>query len=177
MKDRFPRATVKALVSSLNKLASQGKTAASKKIRQEINIKAGDLGKQISINKATQSRQASELVGKGKRGIPLILFGGKWIRPQKGKGGRLSGSQSGASYMVRRGQRKIRPHSFIAVMKSGHKGIFVREGKKRIPIKEQFGIQPSLLLRTPKIVRVIKDLIRDKAGAIFKHEFIHFRSK
>jgi hypothetical protein len=171
------RAISKANISALNKLAAQGKTAASKKIREDYNIKAGDLSKGIDVDKATNGRLNAVLVGRGKHGIPLVLFGAKWTRPTMGKRGKMRGSKEGASVMVKVGNRKTIPGSFVATMKSGHVGLFKRIGKKRLPIKELYGPQPALLLGIPKVVQAVRDLVADKAEDVFVNELNYYAGK
>jgi hypothetical protein len=43
---------------------------------------------------------------------------------------------------VDRGKRTLVKGAFVATMKSGHVGIFRREGKARLPIKELRGSRP-----------------------------------
>jgi hypothetical protein len=177
LKVGFPQLTNRAVSSTLNKLAGQAKTKASSTIRETYNVKAGDLSKSLIVEKATPSNQTASIVGRGKAGIPLLLFGGRWTRPAKGKRGKIKGSTIGASVEVKRSQRKIIPETFIAQMKSGHQGIFKRASKKRLPIKELFGPQPALLLGLPNVVESVRELIRDKAIEIFRHEFDYYFKK
>lgn len=47
--------------------------------------------------------------------------------------------KAGISVEINRGQRSLVRGGFLATMRSGHRGIFLRRGKKRLPIDEQFG--------------------------------------
>lgn len=51
-------------------------------------------------------------------------------------------TKKGVSVEVNRGKRTIVAHSFMATMKSGHLGIFIRKGKARLPIRELRGSRP-----------------------------------
>jgi hypothetical protein len=46
------------------------------------------------------------------------------------------------SVEVNRGKRTLIPGAFIATMPNGHKGVFKRLGKGRLPIKELLGSRP-----------------------------------
>lgn len=170
------RAIARANVSMLNKVTAQAKTLASKTIRETYNIKASDLSEALKIEQANISRPSAALVGRGKAGIPLIQFGGKWTRPTMGKR-KLKGSTVGASVMVKKGNRKVIPGTFIAKMKSGHVGIFERTGKKRLPIRQLFGPQPALLLGQPNVVQAVKDMVADKSPDLFAHELDFYSSR
>jgi hypothetical protein len=46
--------------------------------------------------------------------------------------------QAGVSVGINAGKRKTIKHAFIATMKSGHTGVWVREGNSRLPIRELY---------------------------------------
>lgn len=48
----------------------------------------------------------------------------------------------GVSVEVNRGKRTLVKGSFLATMKSGHKGVFQRRGTARLPIRELLGSRP-----------------------------------
>lgn len=123
----YNKAVKDATWSATNKVAKQAKTQASKDIREEYAIKKSDLDKNIIVTKPDLNYVAKISTKKGS--LPLAKFG----RPSQKK--------TGVSVEIKRGQKKIIKGSFIAVMKSGHKGVFERAelgGKKvaRLPIKE-----------------------------------------
>lgn len=90
--DAMSRETEKALVSTLNSLGSQAVTAANKGIREEYNIKAGDVKKAVQLVRA----RSGGAQGKGKRYFVLITaqggrlglfkFGGRPTEPPLQKG-------------------------------------------------------------------------------------------
>lgn len=51
-------------------------------------------------------------------------------------------TKKGVSVEVNRGKRTLIKRSFVATLKSGHKGIFQRRGKARLPIMELRGSRP-----------------------------------
>ncbi len=52
-------------------------------------------------------------------------------------------TKKGVSVLVNKGQRKLIKGAFIAKMKSGHVGVFVREGKARLPIQHALSTRVS----------------------------------
>lgn len=47
-------------------------------------------------------------------------------------------TRKGVSVAINTGKRSLVRSAFLATMKSGHRGVYVREGKKRLPIRELF---------------------------------------
>jgi hypothetical protein len=86
----------------------------------------------MSEVRATVSRPEARLTVTGRR-IPLIDF-------------RARQTRTGVSYRLPGGRNTV-PGGFIQTMRSGHRGVFKRRGRPRLPIDELFG--PSL----PHIVR------------------------
>jgi hypothetical protein len=93
------------------------------------------------------------------RGLPLLTPRGNtieslvWTMRASGKPVPLATfparqTRKGVSVEVNRGQRKLVKSAFLATMKSGHTGVFVRQGKARLPIRE---------LYTSKISDVLQD--------------------
>ncbi|KAJ3472392.1 hypothetical protein NLI96_g13358 [Meripilus lineatus] len=93
-------------------------------------MKASAIKRSFSIKRATAN---TLLVTLQATGAPIAVI--NYSARQTG---------SGVSVNVKTG-RKILKHAFIASMKNGHKGVFVRsggKGSKRLPIKELYG--PSI---------------------------------
>jgi len=105
----------KVLSRSLNKTLTGVRTDASTEIRKVLNAKQAAVNETFSLNKATTKKMTASIVSTGKP-LGLIDFVGT---TQKLKG---------VSVLVTKGgKRKIIPGTFIATMKSGHKGVFWRE--------------------------------------------------
>lgn len=153
----------KAAASALNKTAAQVKTQASRMIRERYNIKASDVNKTLTISRATQYRLQAALRSRGGR-IPLIAFGARQVR-------------QGTSVAVVRGQRKVVRHAFIATMRSGHRGVFMRKGKARLPIEEKKSLAVPQMLGTKAILQRIRDFYAMKLPEVFAHELEFFRKR
>jgi len=52
-------------------------------------------------------------------------------------------TRKGVSVAINRGSRSLVRSAFVATMKSGHRGVFLRKGKARLPIKEAFTTRVS----------------------------------
>lgn len=117
----------KALVRALNKTAITVRAEASREIRKEYNLKSKVVKDQIRIFRANRATLTAVIEASG-RPIPLVEFDARWGR-----------KQAGASVRVKR-ERKVVKGSFIAVMPGGHRGVYVRQGKKRLPIRQLYSI-------------------------------------
>ena len=49
------------------------------------------------------------------------------------------------------------PKAFIAIMKSGHKGVFEREGDESLPIKQLYGPSVPQMIKNEEIMKKIND--------------------
>lgn len=147
-----------ALRSEISKAARRalgkaGKTAlrdmrseASKRIRARKRIAAK------YVNRALRLRSPRSLAGRGDifewavdvRGtpVPLIAYPHRQTKLPKGprRGSRMG--KGGVYVQVNRGLRSFVKGAFVAKMKSGHVGIFVRGGVESLPIHERFGSRP-----------------------------------
>ena len=142
-----------AIVRATNRAAVSARAAMVPLMARDLGIKQGALVSGFSttypglkLRNATLALMIARLAAPLRR-IPLIHFGAKGPEPSRGKG-------SGVTYRLG-GSRGQARSGFIATMRSGHRGVFVRGGKSRVttrtrtvarrprlPIRELFG--PSL---------------------------------
>lgn len=195
MKTLDPNKVRLATNSALNKVASQAKTEASKQIRSEYNIKAGNVNKNMKLATRARGNQMEAEITGTKRGMALSYFGAKQVggiankkgfrytrRATKGpllKYGGQSLHGGAVSVEVRKGARKTvstDPSAFITRFRSGHFAVVQREGKGRLPIKQLMGPGVALLFGSKKIMAATKKLINERFNSIFKHE-IEWRLK
>lgn len=125
-----------AIARALNRSATSANVVMVRAIAQDLGLKQGDVKDRIAIRSASPSDLRAQLIATGAR-IPLIKFNAR-ERLGRGVTARLPGG---------RGQY---PSAFIATMRSGHRGVFVRKGRPRLPIAELFG---------PSIPRVFEKFI------------------
>lgn len=128
------RAIATGTARALNKTATSERAALSSAIAKDIGLKVGTVRAAIAVEKASPGNLVARVTAKGKS-IPLIEFSANGPVPSRGRG-------RGVSYRIGSQGRKRIPNAFIATMASGHRGVFVRRGKARLPISEKFG--PSI---------------------------------
>lgn len=133
-----------AVRNAMNRAVTQGRTAGRRAIMANYSYKATAINKTFKIYRATNSNSGAALQSKGRR-TPLILMGAR---------------QTAKGVSVRVGKtRKLIKSAFIATMKSGHKGVFIRTTKRSKPIKElwtigipeAFGAKPVINATTEKM--------------------------
>lgn len=159
-----PNAVRRATVSALNKLAQQGMNTGSRKLREEYNLKAGDIKKRVQIEKAKPNQLISIIVSRGSRRTPILYYGARQTK-------------KGLSVSIKKGSRKVITHGFISTMKSGHTGGFIRRGKTRLPIDELYGPSVTHLFGSKKIQETIMRHIEDNESRIFESELRYFLDK
>jgi hypothetical protein len=114
-----------ALSVSVNTTAKQVRTFAARIVAKQGGLKRGDVDPSIRIYPYSTPKTLSATVRGSGRPIALVKFSARQTK---------AGATANAW-----GVRKLYKHTFIATMKSGHTGVFVRETKKRNPIKELWG--------------------------------------
>jgi len=125
--------TKKAGVRALNKTATQSRNFAQRETRKVINVKAATIKKAYWIKKAKIGQQKPEAgVFVSYKPFPVSAFNG--VRQTK----------KGVTVRLRKDKpRLLFRRAFIRTVGSGHKGVFRRKGKARLPIKELHGTGPQ----------------------------------
>lgn len=127
MKGALRRALRKAGATALRDMKSE----ASKRIRSRKRIKGRYVTRALTMRRAKGSdiadlEWALDISGEP---VPLVAYPHRQAR-------------KGVSVEVNRGKRTLIAGSFVATMRSGHKGVFRRRGKARLPIEELRGSRP-----------------------------------
>jgi hypothetical protein len=120
------RALKKAGMTGLRDARSE----ASKRIRARKRLKAAIVAKALVMDKPLGKAEEGSWALRV-RGTPVPLTAYPHRQTKKG-----------VSVEVNKGKRTLIKSAFIATMTSGHRGIFLRRGAKRLPIDERFGSRP-----------------------------------
>jgi len=164
-----------AFKTTANEIAKQAFTKTRQSITKKFNIAIASLGKNHYAFKSKQTGEIKKTSGhlyikpayrnKGEieievkgDGIPLILFPhtfavkryktGKVVRLTKKTKINQKDRKILKSVKIIKGKETILKNAFVATMKSGHKGIFVREGKARLPILEKKAVSVRHMFKT-----------------------------
>jgi hypothetical protein len=142
------------MARALNRAGVSGKTAMTRAIHEDTGIASKDVGREIQLEKATKTKTVVALQIRGRR-IPLIAFKARGPEPSRGKG-------KGVSYTLPGGRGRV-PDAFITTLGvGGHRGVYKRRGRPRLPIDELFG--PSL----PHVFEKFIPVFAQAAGESFR---------
>lgn len=148
------RAVFEAARKAGNTALRRVQTEASRRVRAERNLKAKFVKSRLSMRfpsgrgvHSGRERLRWEL-GFGGKGVPLIDY----------KGTRQT--KRGVSVNVS-GRREIIKGAFIATMDSGHRGVFVRAGESRLPIRELFSTRVSDVALNPGFIPGVHDFVQN----------------
>ena len=173
----------RAIASALNVVARKARVEASKDIRGTYKMRAKDIRKSQSVRKATAKGGSEPTISAAMitvgRPLPIMAF-----RPTKIK--------DGISVNIM-GRRKRFPGAFIATMKSGHTGVFVKGrytsgklvGRRRrlvssgddLPITEVKTTAIPTALSNPKVISVLQRKVAEELPKELKRSFAYFLSR
>lgn len=153
-----------AIMRGLNRGSSAGRTAIMAEVSRDMALGKRFLSKEIKVYPATRLNPVAAIEIAGRR-VPLIGFGARGPEPSRGRGRgvRAKLPPPGAGRY---------PHAFIATMRSGHRGVFERIAKKRLPIRELLG--PSVPHVFQKYLPVFEKAALETFQKTVEHE-ISFR--
>jgi hypothetical protein len=144
----YPKGEAKALQRAVNKVGVSARTHMVKEIRQEVNLKAGELKRRnVTLKKANRRTLTAHLTVQGAR-VPLSSFGARATR-------------KGITVTVNK--RKGRQRIDSAFLRRDRKGVWKRLEKQRLPITELHG--PS--------VPVVVDSIPEISGKRYDSELLN----
>lgn len=118
-----------AIARALNRAATTTRAVMARAVSTDIGLPVGTTKAAMTITQAAPERLVSMVEARGAR-IPLI----RWVRGTGGRRGITARLPGGAGHY---------PHAFIATTRSGHRGVFQRTGRARLPIYELKG--PSIV--------------------------------
>ena len=148
----------KAVVSTLNRIVITVRKDAKRALQRRMGLRTQRyIADYLITIKARRARLVASVKGSPKP-IPLIRF--KGVRFHKRRGVR---------YLVF-GQLQQRRHWFIAVMQSGHRGVFGRVSKARLPIKEKYGPPLSKVMVTSVVEREMQRSARRRWAEEFPRQ-------
>lgn len=157
--ETYPRRAQSAIVRALNRGMTAGRTAMQRAIAKDMGIKAADANKRLRQRMASANTPQSRLSAGFER-VPLMAFNARGPVPSRGRG-------KGVSYRMGAGNARTRLQSaFIAKMKSGHPGVFIRKGRGRLPVVQLHGpsvghvfakFRPTALARAEEVFRSTLD--------------------
>lgn len=143
---------------AINRAVSNVQKNMAKETSSKYYISSGDVKKTLRLVKASKSSLKAAVISNGP-GIALSKF-----KVNPGTVVRYRG-KSRSPKVYKAGVEKAggvkplngNPKAFIAVMKSGHKGVFERESGDSLPIKQLYGPSVPQMIKNEEIMKVIND--------------------
>lgn len=153
----MPAASKRSVARSLNKAITQTRTLAAREVSSKRNILVGRAKREMRLVKASPARPSAAIVASGS---PISIMDVKGAKRQT-KAGVKAKIDAGAAPHLFKG-------AFIAIMKSGHVGVFRRARDRSLPIKE---------IKLPSVSATmvqenIEDRLRLYAVPIYEKELI-----
>lgn len=159
----IPGGVYKAVGSALARAAQAGRTEAKGAVTKEYAISSGTFISYTNpINHFQRSGKAgglSVVFGFSGHVIPLLKFN----TSVSGKNGTV------ATQVIRSHGKQALDKAFRATV-NGHTGIFEREGKERLPIRELFGPATTQMMYSNEEVL---DAVEEKMAAVYEQRIEH----
>jgi hypothetical protein len=160
--------TEKACARALNRTATTVRAEAARRIGQVYNIKSSAAKDHMVIFRAHRKRLVAAIVARG-RPIPILQFDARQTR-------------AGVTVRIKRGARKRIPEGFIATMRSGHRGVFIRQragGERagRLPIEEIFSLSLPRAFTARAVMDTIARIAVTRSAEVLAQELRYFRMK
>ena len=146
----------KAEINALNQVVREAKKVASDELNTVYNIQKRDINRAIKVETAKAGNLRANLEVTGKK-LPLIDFSARQ-------------NKQGVSIEVKRGGRKTLTHAFLPTMPTRYRGVFMRIGTKRFPIREKFTQSIPQFFGTMNIIKKIDDFVRRRLPELFNQE-------
>jgi hypothetical protein len=146
----FPNQLPKEIRTVNNKVAKNTKTKIGQEIRKHIAINAKGAKEPIHVKKADQPGQNSQVTVQREARPPLKRFGAK----QKKKG---------VSYRIsKKGSRQTIKNAFGPNIPKLNGHVFVRSGKKRLPIRMLYGVSVAAVFQKQGLIGPTKKQIQER---------------
>lgn len=144
----FKSKTPLVLSRAINRAIQNVKKNMGKETSALYYISSGDVKKTVNIVKATKGSLKAAAISSG-GGIALSKFKVSPGTPVRYRGSKRTPNMYRAGVKKAGGMKPLDgdPKSFVAIMKSGHVGVFTRTSGHSLPIKQLYG--PSV----PQIVK------------------------
>lgn len=165
----------KAVVRAINKTIDQGKTQMARQISQEFRVSVGTVKQRLRVYKASARGGSFRFVatldatkGSG-RSMNLIAFvtRGKVSKASTKRTGRADLAGQLQFQIKRGGGKKAIKGAFIG---NAGRTVFIRTGKKRLPIRALNTIDVPQMFNTRRVNKVVKQIMLDKFPANFERE-------
>ncbi|SMF88159.1 Prophage minor tail protein Z (GPZ) [Paenibacillus uliginis N3/975] len=159
---QMDKAVRQAVLSSINRATQRAKTETGRKVREKYVIKQKEVVQTIRIKKAASNKLQATLTSQG-HSIPLIKF---TVAPKR----KLKKAPKALKAAVYRGGvKKPIPGAFIATAGT-HLGVFMRAGRKRLPIGELRGPAVPSMVGNEEVREHVQQVYGEEMEKRLPHE-------
>lgn len=154
---RLNRPVFRALSKSGGDAIRTMRVDANRYVRSRKKLKVSRVNRALSMRFPRGARDIDQLVWSldvKALPVPLIDYPSRQNR-------------QGVRVQVNVGSTKLIKSAFLATMSSGHRGVFVREGKARLPIRELFSTRVDQVFRDSGMVPGLHSRAQAVFGASF----------
>lgn len=143
----IPEKTQKKIIDATNDAALKMKDESEKAASGTYLLGQDDLKKTMSISPAIEGKLSASVISKGNAN-PLLKF-------------KVSPSNPGERVDILKAQVKRASSlkgikgAFVQVMKSGHVGVFKRDGAKSLPISQLYSVSVPTMLASKELSEII----------------------
>lgn len=154
MKAKAPQ----VLSRAMNRAITNSKKNMAKETSSKYFITSGEVRKTVKVLKASSSRLKAAAISSGE-GIALSKFKVNPGSPVRYRGKSRSPKVYKAGVEKSGGVKALdkNPKAFIAIMKSGHKGVFERTSEESLPLKQLYGPSVPQMVKNDKVMKVVND--------------------
>jgi len=175
LKELPEKAGGKAMVRAMNTTITQAKPAMAQQISKEFNVTSAQVKERLTVRRAIakpgEYRFEAELKAANKakgRGANLIAFQDGVLTKRTAKRAGRAQSIGQLGFQIKRaGGRKVVTGAFIG---NDGRTVFIRVGKKRMPIKAVSTIDITQMFNTRRINEVVVATILKRFEANFNRE-------
>lgn len=164
--DAFKRgASGKGIVRAVAKATSKAGADAIRKTRVESS-------REIRARKKLRAGFVNKGLPTSRKGSMSRIDSLEWRMDVSGKGVPMKTyparqTKKGVTVQVNAGKRKLVKGAFIARMKSGHVGVFMRMGKKRLPIEELYSSTLAHVFRDADVIPKVQGIAQSAFTSTF----------
>ncbi|WP_024346583.1 phage tail protein [Lacrimispora indolis] len=141
---------------AINRAISNVKKNMGKETAARYFISSGEVKKTVNVTKASKSSLKAAAISQG-GGIALSKFKVNPGTPVRYRGKSRSPKVYKAGVLKAGGVKPLDgdPKSFVAIMKSGHNGVFSRTTGKSLPLKQLYGPSVPQMVKNEDIMTTI----------------------
>ncbi|MDD3662288.1 MAG: phage tail protein [Candidatus Pacebacteria bacterium] len=147
---------------AINRAIQNVKKNMGKETSARYFISSGDVKKTVNVTKASKSNLKAAAISQG-GGIALSKFKVNPGTPVRYRGKNRSPKVYKAGVKKSGGVKPLDgdPKSFVAIMKSGHKGVFSRMSEDSLPLKQLYGPSVPQMVKNEEIMNPINKEAND----------------